>query len=161
MSITLREYILSNSADISLLLAETTENWPCEEGDLLNWRSLRMATPEEKKAVEAEADLDLKATQQALQITGENPLTPREAKDFWMVERAYHIYADHLDQTLLNYQKHQEALKQAEDPETYSKQLIDAKTQEKLADWRSYNERNGTFVQDFASKFARFASRNK
>ena len=132
---TLREHILDGISEEAQMLDVTKnpDKWQHKDGKPVNAQWGREATPEERKAVEAEADLELKAAQKALEIAGEAPLTPQEAKELWETERDFLLMTGNLVQIASRYQRRQEKLENCQYPNLYKKALLDSKVEGKLA----------------------------
>lgn len=140
---TLREYIFDDVANDegNLRDAEANENWPHVKGKLVNWQYGREATKEEKAAVTAKVDLEVRAMQQALESVGEKPLTPAEVKHIKQVKQGYYLFAGDLHQMLGTHKCRQEKLKKHPCPNLYRKALVDSFASDLLLSFRDCQAR--------------------
>lgn len=141
MPITLHQYILEDIArDIANVRSVTNnENWPAQPSEIENWHEMRPATDEEKAAIASFTDLELEATQLALQKVGEPLLTPQEAKSFWQAKYNSDLHSERLDKAVKLHAKRQYRAEHFAYPNLYKKALLDDMVAHRISSWHSHN----------------------
>ena len=136
MAMTLHEYIMDTVKEEAGIVdsAQVPGNWP---GRPVNAHSGRDATDKEREAIDDEASIELKAAQKALEVAGEKPLSPEEAKELWETEYNYRLLTGNLEQIAARHKERKE--KAAKNPSVdHRKEIVDRKAQDTVAGWKKY-----------------------